>query len=104
MATTEQKNIWIVGTVEKLANLGYYNDDDLEHTLDEYGIEVYWEIDEIRDIIYANNDELLYYLMIWYGDVLDETDLKNLYELVVTFRDNRKEVFSHGMQNLVNLK
>jgi hypothetical protein len=102
MATQQQKNIWIIGAVEKLGNLGFMN--SLSHRLDEYGISVFWEVDEIRDILFEDDNELKMYIYEWFHEDLDDEDLDNLYDIVVTFLYNRNKVFTYGMNNFLLVK
>jgi hypothetical protein len=102
MATQQQKNIWIIGAVEKLGNLGFMN--SLSHRLDEYGISVFWEVDEIRDILFEDDNELKMYIYEWFHEDLYWDDLDNLYDIVVTFRDNRNKVFTYGINNFLLVK
>lgn len=103
MATQEQKNIWLIGAVEKLGNLGFMNS-NISNRLDEYGISIFWEVDEIRDIIFESDNELKMYLYEWFHEDLDDEDLNDLYDIVVTFWDNRNKVFNYGLNNFLLVK
>jgi|LakMenEpi03Aug12_release.lakeMendotaPanAssembly.Ray.scaffolds.fasta_scaffold463802_3 hypothetical protein len=102
MATQEQKTIWLIGAVEKLGNLGFMN--SLSHRLDEYGISIFWEVDEIRDILFEDNNELKMYIYGWFHEDLDDEDLDDLYDIVLTFKNNRNKVFTYGMNNFLLVK
>jgi hypothetical protein len=88
--------------VEKLGNLGFMN--SLSHRLDEYGISIFWEVDEIRDILFEDNNELKMYIYGWFHEDLDDEDLDDLYDIVLTFKNNRNKVFTYGMNNFLLVK
>jgi hypothetical protein len=102
MATQEQKNIWIIGAIEKLANLGFIN--SISHRLDEYNILLFWEVDGTREILFEDDNELKMYIYEWFHKDLDDDDLDDLYDIVLMFKNNRNKVFNYGLNNFLLVK
>lgn len=102
MATQEQKNIWIIGAVEKLGNLGFINN-SISNRLDEYGISVFWEVDEIRDILFEDDNELKMHVYEWFHEDLEWDELEDLYDIILNFKNDRNKVFTYGINNFLLL-
>jgi hypothetical protein len=95
----EKKIIWVVGSLERLAGLGYFS--EVGCKVNEDIVDLYWELDDIRDYIFDDEKEIFSILI----SVLDESnmdldEIKEIYNLIVTYKNNRNKVFGYAMENL----
>jgi hypothetical protein len=101
--TLEQKRfIWVVGTLERLGGLGYFN--EIGYRVDEDCVSLYWELDDIRDYLFDKEEEIFVILL----DLLSESnivleDIREFYNLVIDYKNNRNKVFAYGMNKLVGV-
>ena len=101
--TLEQKRIiWVIGTLERLGGLGYFN--SIGYRVDEDCVDLYWELDDIRNYLFDKEEEIFVILL----DFLSESDIPledihEFYNLVIDYKNNRNKVFARGMNNLVGV-
>jgi hypothetical protein len=97
--TLEQKKIiWIVGSLERLAGLGYFN--EIGYRVDSDAVDLYWELDDIRHYLFDNEEEMFTILMSLTEDFdLNLEQLKEIHKLILSYKNNRSKVFSFAMKN-----
>ena len=77
----EKKDIWIVGSLERLGRLGYFN--KIGYNVAPDCIDLYWELDDIRYYLFDDEEEIFIILM----TILEESNF--------TF-DQCKEILLHS--------
>lgn len=98
--TLEQKRImWVVGSLERLGGLGYFN--EIGYKVDKDCIDLYWELDDIRDYLFESNEQIFTILIVLLEESnMDLEGIKRIYDLVLDYKENRKNVVSYAMENL----
>ncbi len=97
LSTIEKKKIWVVGSIEKLAALGYFKNVSLK--VEEDFIQEYWRIDDNRHEIIDSGEEIFKIILELYPELcLDE--VTEVYELLAAFKNSRTKVFVRGMQKI----
>jgi len=94
----EQKKIWIVGSIERLAFLGYFKQFSLR--VEEEFVETYWKIDDNRHEIFNSGEEVVEILIDLYPE-LSPFDVSEVFDLLAAFKNSRTKVFANGMKKLV---
>jgi hypothetical protein len=94
----EKKIIWVIGSLERLAGLGYFN--EIGYRVDLDVVDLYWELDDIRDYLFDNEEEMFNILLC----VLDESgmdfdEIKEIHKLILSYKNDRSKVFSFAMKN-----
>lgn len=96
----EKKDIWIVGSLERLGRLGYFN--KIGYNVAPDCIDLYWELDDIRYYLFDDEEEIFIILM----TILEESNFtfdqcKEIHNLILNYLNNRTKVFSYAMENLL---
>jgi hypothetical protein len=94
----EQKKIWIVGSIERLAFLGYFKQFSLR--VEEEFVETYWKIDDNRHEIFNSGEEVVELIIDLYPE-LSPFDVSEVFDLLAAFKNSRTKVFANGMKKLV---
>ena len=96
----EQKRImWVVGSLERLGGLGYFK--EIGYKVGKDCIDLYWELDDIRDYLFESNDQIFTILIALLGESnMALEDIKKIYDLVIEYKEDRKKVVTYAMENL----
>lgn len=100
MFSLEEKRIlWVIGSLEKLGGLGFFSSIPLK--ISESSLDVYWEIDDLRESLISKEDikQILYCLVI--EGELEVEDFEVIYQLLITYYENREKIFSYGMKSII---
>lgn len=97
----EKQILWIVGSIERLGWLGYFS--EIGYKVNSDAIDLYYELDEIRDCLYENDLQVLEILSV----LLEESnmtydDMKAVYDLIMNYKNHRNDVFCHAMRHLIH--
>ncbi len=93
----EQKKMWIVGSIERLAGLGYFK--QFSWRVEEEFIETYWKIDDNRHEIFNSGEEVFDLIKELYPE-LSLFDVTEVFELLSAFKNSRTKVFANGMKKI----
>jgi hypothetical protein len=93
----DQQKIWVVGSIERLASLGYFKRNFLE--VEEEFVETYWRIDDDRHEIIDNGEEIFKIILELYPDLCLD-DVVKVHKLLGAFKNSRTTVFASGMQKI----
>lgn len=96
----EKRVLWVVGAMERLGGLGYFK--EVGYTVDKDCVDLYLELDEIRDYLFDKDEDIFFIIM----SLIEESDLpkeeiKKIYDLVISYKNDRKKVFVYAMENLI---
>lgn len=94
----EKKILWVVGSLERLAGLGYFT--EIGYKVDQECVDLYWELDDIRDYLFGDEEEMFNILMCLLEEsniALDE--IKEIYNLIISYKNNRNKVFTFSLNN-----
>lgn len=94
----EKKILWVVGSLERLAGLGYFT--EIGYKVDQECVDLYWELDDIRDYLFDDEEEMFNILMCLLEEsniTLDE--IKEIYNLIISYKNNRNKVFTFALNN-----
>lgn len=97
LTKSEQEKIWVVGSIERLAGLGYFR--HVSYNVDAEFIDVYWEIDDNRHEIMDSGEEIFKIILELYPE-LSIDDATEVYHLLDAYKNSRIKVFVRGMQKI----
>lgn len=98
----EKKMIWVVGSLERLGALGYFK--EIGYRVDEDCIDLYWELDEIRNYFIEDEEIFLKLVIVFEQSNLEFEQIKEIYDLVIEYKNNRTKTFSYAMEKILMLK
>jgi hypothetical protein len=96
---TELKVLWVVGAVERLATLGFLNQ-DVPMQLTSKAIDNFILIDEHRQDIFANEDEIaqIFKHMIGADDVTcADNEIQPIIDLILQYKNDRTEMVKYAL-------
>lgn len=98
LSLAEKRILWVVGAMERLGGLGYFK--EVGYKVDKDCVDLYLELDEIRDYLFEEDEEIFFIVM----SLIEESDLpmeeiKEIYNLVISYKNDRKKVFVYAMNN-----
>jgi hypothetical protein len=101
--STENRIIWVVGALERLARLGYFS--EVGYTVGEEMIDFYYDLDETREYLFDSDLEIMSILIA----LMEESNpssvmIQEIFNLVVCYKNDRNHVFSYAMKELVGVK
>jgi hypothetical protein len=100
--TTENRIIWVVGALERLARLGFF--DEIGYTISDDLIDFYYDLDETREYLFDHDQEIMSILIALMEESnLSSTVVQEIYQLVVNYKNERNHVFSYAMEKMVGV-
>lgn len=93
------KVLWVIGALERLATLGFLNQ-DVPMQLTSKAIDDFILIDEYRQDIFANEDEIaqIFKHMIGADDVTCADDeIQPIVDLILQYKNNRTEMVKYAL-------
>ena len=101
--STENRIIWVVGALERLGRLGYFR--EVAYTVDESEIDFYYDLDDTREYLFDNDLEIMSILIALMEESNpSSTMVQEIFNLVVSYKNERNRVFSYAMKELVGVK
>jgi hypothetical protein len=100
-AIVEMKILWIIGALERLATFGLLNE-NVPYKLTPKAIDDYLMIDEIRDKLFPNDDEIVNIfkeLAKSTGAELSDNEVKVVSNLVLQYKNNRTELVKYALEH-----
>lgn len=100
----ELRVMWIIGVFERLATLGILNP-DVPYQISKDAIDQYLLIDEHRDKLFYDDDELGEYVKVIIkseSDPMDDDEIKYLIRRVIQYKNDRETLVKDALESYVN--
>lgn len=95
----EVKVLWVVGALERLATLGFLNQ-DVPMQLTSKAIDDFILIDEYRQDIFANEDEITQIFKSIVGDddvTCADDEIQPIVDLILQYKNNRTDLVKYAL-------
>ncbi len=100
MFTTEElKTAWVIGSLEKLAGLGYFK--EIGYKIDPEFVNFYWEADENRHNLIKSEEIFMIVLELTRESDMSLEHVTEIHKLLMEYKDDRTKVFAYAMENLL---
>lgn len=97
-STGEMRAIWVVGALERLGGFGYFNEIGFRVP----DVDLFLKIDGIREFLFSSKEDFLYcVLAVLEGSCFSDTELEEIFELMIDYKENREKVIRYAMENYV---
>lgn len=98
----EKKMIWVVGSLERLGSLGYFK--EIGYRVDEDCVDLYWELDDIRNDLIEDEEIFLKLVVVFEESNLEFEQIKEIYDLVIQYKNDRSKTFAYAMEKILMVK
>lgn len=99
MTVTEAQVFWITGALERLATLGFLKDPPYQ--VSQMGIDMFVQLDELRDKLFVDNQEMKNILSVMLkseNGFHDEDLLDGMYVLLKDYKDDRSRIVKYALE------
>lgn len=98
----EMKLLWVFGALERLATLGFIGETPYKVSQDT--IDLYLELDENRNNLFPDDEELKEMLAVIIPDINGELDLDILdgfYTLLKDYKNDREKIVKYSLNHII---
>ena len=94
----EMRVIWVVGALERLGGFGYFN--EIRFRVPD--VDVFLKIDGVREFLFQSKEDFLHCILaVLEGSELCDTELEEIFGLMIDYKENREKVIRYAMENFV---